>query len=161
MMKAEPQKEHAWLQRLAGEWTLTSMTPAPEGFDGSNGGWVETARLLNGVWLVSEGRGTMPGCGETTTQLTLGYDPAKQRYVGTWIGSMMTHLWVYEGSLDEAENKLVLDCEGPAMGDPGKTAKYQDIYELRSDDHRVLTSRIQQDDGTWQEFMTAHYHRKS
>ena len=39
-------------------------------------------------------------------------------------------------------------------------AKYQDVIEFKSDDHRVLTSRTLGDDGQWREFMTAHYRRK-
>ena len=32
-------------------------------------------------------------------------------------------------------------------------------FELESDDHRVLTSHVQGDDGAWQVFMTANYRR--
>jgi hypothetical protein len=39
-------------------------------------------------------------------------------------------------------------------------AKYQDIMEFVSDDHRTLSSQMQNDDGTWNKFMTAHYYRK-
>ena len=39
-------------------------------------------------------------------------------------------------------------------------AKYKDVYEFKSDDHRVLTSRMLGDDGQWDTFMTAEYHRK-
>jgi hypothetical protein len=39
----------------------------------------------------------MPGGGAATMFLTLGYDPQRERYVGTWIGSMMTHLWGVRG----------------------------------------------------------------
>jgi Protein of unknown function (DUF1579) len=39
-------------------------------------------------------------------------------------------------------------------------AKYKDVIEFKSDDHRVLTSHMLADDGTWQPFMTAHYRRK-
>jgi hypothetical protein len=38
-------------------------------------------------------------------------------------------------------------------------AKYRDVITLESDDHRVLTSNFQDDDGNWHEFMTAHYRR--
>ena len=47
---------------------------------------------------------------------------------------------------------------GP-MSTPGKLAKYRDAVELRSDDHRVLTSHVQGGDGQWREVMTAHYRR--
>lgn len=46
------------------------------------------------------------------------------------------------------------------MADEGKTAKYRDVIEFKSDDHRVLTSHMQGDNGQWQKFMTAHYRRK-
>jgi len=91
--------------------------------------------------------------------MTLGYDPQKKRYVGTFIGSMMTHLWVYDGALDAAERVLTLDAEGPSMAAEGKMAKYQDVIELKSDDHRMLTSHVLGDDGTWHQFMTANYRR--
>jgi hypothetical protein len=38
--------------------------------------------------------------------------------------------------------------------------KYKDVIELRSDDHRVLTSHMLGDDGKWYGFMTAHYRRR-
>ena len=55
----------------------------------------------------------MPGCGPSTTIMTLGYDPQKERFVGTFVASMMTHMWHYNGSLDAAEKVLTLDTEGP------------------------------------------------
>jgi hypothetical protein len=42
----------------------------------------------------------------------------------------------------------------------GKMANYPDVIEFKDDNHRVLTSRILGDDGTWNEFMTADYRRK-
>jgi hypothetical protein len=46
------------------------------------------------------------------------------------------------------------------MAGDGSMAKYQDIIEFRSDDHRLLRSQVLQKDGTWNHFMTAHYRRK-
>ena len=61
----------------------------------------------------------MPGGGPATTLMTLGYDPEKKRFVGTWIGSMMTHLWIYDGALDAAGKVLTLDAEGPSFAGDG------------------------------------------
>jgi hypothetical protein len=159
-MKVEPQQEHRWLQQLVGEWTSEAemaMEPGkpPEKFFGT-----ETVRSLEGLWVLAEGHGEMPGGGAATTVLTLGYDPQKKRYVGTFIGSMMTHLWVYDGAMDGAEKVLTLDTEGPSMAGDGTMAKYKDAIEIKSPDHRVLTSRVLGADGKWNEFMTAHYRRK-
>jgi hypothetical protein len=158
----EPRTEHHWLQKLVGEWTYESgcdMGPdQPSTFAGR-----ETVRSVGGLWVVCESQVEVPGGGTGTNVMTLGYDPAKGRFVGTFISSMMTHLWVYDGELDAAGKVLTLDAEGPSFtpdGTPGGgTAKYKDAIELVSDDHRVLTSRMLTPDGAWVQFMTATYRR--
>jgi hypothetical protein len=158
-MKTELQKEHDWLQKLVGEWTYeTEATMGPDQPPEKAIG-TESVRSLGG-WVLAEGQGEMPGCGVATTMMTLGYDPQKQRYVGTWIGSMMTHLWVYDGELDAAERVLTLVSEGPVMTGEGKMAKYKDVIEFKSDEHRVLTSHVLDDDEQWHKFMTANYWRQ-
>jgi hypothetical protein len=159
-MEATPQKEHRWLEKLVGEWTSegeATMEPGkpPEKFRGT-----ESVRSLGGLWILAEGQGEMPDGTKATTLMTLGYDPGRGRYVGTFVGSMMTHLWVYDGALDAAERVLTLDTEGPSMTADGPMAKYRDAIEFKSDDHRVLTSHVLGDDGTWRGFMTAHYRRR-
>jgi hypothetical protein len=159
-MHAEPQQEHHWLQKLVGEWAYESealMGPdqPPAKFTGT-----ESVRSLGGLWVLAEGQGEMPGGGTATMLMTLGFDPQRKRFVGTWIGSMMTNLWVYDGRLDAAGTVLTLDAEGPSMAGDGKTAKYQDVIEVKSADHRVLASQMLGDDGKWHRFMTAHYRRK-
>jgi hypothetical protein len=108
---------------------------------------------------LGEGEGEAPGGVTNGTILTLGYDPQKKRFVGTFISTMMANLWVYEGQMDAAERVVTLECDGPSMTEDGGMAKYQDIIELVSDDHRMLRSRVRGTDGQWQEFMVAHYRR--
>lgn len=155
-----PQKEHQWLQKLVGEWTCELETTMEPGKPPEKSKATESVRSLGGFWILAEGQGEMPGGGAATTMMTLGYDPERQRYVGTWVGSMMTHLWVCDGALDAAERVLTLEAEGPNMAAEGKLAKYRDVIELKSDDHRVLTSHMLGDDGKWHQFMTANYRRK-
>lgn len=157
----QPQKEHQWLQKLVGEWTYESE--ASMGTDQPPVKWTgtETVRSLGELWFLAEGQGEMPDGDPATTLMTLGYDPKKQRYVGTWIGSMMTYLWQYDGELDAGETVLTLNSDGPSMTDDEKLGKYKDAIEFKSDDHRVLTSHMLGDDGQWQHFMTTHYWRKS
>jgi hypothetical protein len=162
-MNAQPQPQHRWLQKLLGEWTYeheTACEPGkpPEKLTGS-----ERVRALGELWVLCEGSGNMPagaGGGPAQMLMTLGYDPVKRRFVGTWVGSMMTHLWVYDGELDEAHRVLTLNSQGPSFVSEGKLAKYQDIIELLGDDHRTLTSRTLGEDGKWQQFMVVHYRRK-
>lgn len=158
-MIAEPQKEHHWLQKLVGEWTYESEASMGPDQPPVKCGGTESVRSIGGLWVLAEGRGEMPGGAPATMLLTLGYDPQKKRFVGTFIGSMMTSLWVYDGELDEAERVLTLNAEGPDFTVPGKTAKYKDVIEFKSDDQRVLSSHVLGEDGKWQEFMTANYRR--
>ena len=165
-MEFKPEKEHQWLQKLVGEWTYeveAMMGPDKpvEKFAGS-----EAVRSIGDFWVQCEGRGEMCDGSETggtggtaITVMTLGYDPQKRYFVGTWIGSMMSHLWIYEGSLDASEKVLTLNAEGPNFSAEGKMGKFKDVIELKSDDHRMLTSHMLGDDGTWHQFMTANYHR--
>jgi hypothetical protein len=159
MTQAEPQEEHRWLLKLVGDWTLEAEAGAP-GEPPTKSTGTERVRAVGDVWMVAEGEGEMPGGGIGTSVMTLGYDPQKKRFVGTWIGSMMTHLWLYDGALDAGKKVLTLDSEGPSMKGDGTLAKYQDAIEVKSDDHRVLTSRVLGEDGKWTLFMTAHYRRK-
>ena len=159
-MKTESQKEHHWLQRFVGEWTFegeAAMEPGkpPEKFRGT-----ERVRTLGGLWILAEGRGDLPEGGTATTLMTLGYDPRKGRFVGSFIGSMMTHQWPYDGALDAAERVLTLDSEGPGMADQSTMAKFRDMFTFESDDHRILTAETVGDDGAWHRFMTAHYRRQ-
>jgi hypothetical protein len=164
MMHVEPQKEHQWLQRLVGEWTFEHDCPSGPGQPAQKHTGTESVRSLGGVWMVCEGRSQMPDGSPALTVMTLGYDPAKKRVVGTFIGSMMTNMWVYDGSLEG--NVLTLDTVGPSYTPEGKlvegkSSKYKDVIEFKSDDHRTLTSTILGEDGKWQQFMTAHYRRMS
>jgi hypothetical protein len=160
MMKVEPQKEHQWLQKLIGQWTTEAdCTMGPDQPPAKSKG-TESVRSLGGLWVLCEGQGEMPGGDPHTMMMTLGYDPQKKHFVGTWIGSMMTHLWVYDGALDAAGKVLTLNTEGPNVCAEGKITKYKDVIEFKSDDHRVLTSHMLGDDGKWQQFMTADYRRK-
>ena len=158
-MFAEPQKEHQWLSRLVGNWTAQMecvMGPdqPPMKSEGK-----ETVRSLAGLWTLGEGTGQSPGGTDVTSIMTLGYDPQRGKYVGSFVASCMTHLWKYEGTLNAEGTVLTLDTEGPSMAGDGSLAKYQDIIEFLSDDHRTLKSQVLQADGSWSQFMTAHYHR--
>jgi hypothetical protein len=159
-MHIEPQKEHQWLQKLVGEWECEGEAPMEPDKPPTKWKSSENVRSLAGLWILAESEGEMPGGGAATTLMTLGYDPQKKRFVGTFIGSMMTNMWVYDGALDASGKVLTLDTEGPAMGGEGVMAKYKDIIEFKSDDQRLLTSQMLGNDGQWRQVVTATYRRK-
>ena len=159
-MTTEPQAEHRWLTRLVGDWDYeidAAMEPGqpPVRHTGS-----EHVAALGGFWVVCHGSNEMGEAGTMGTIMTLGYDPDQGRYVGTHINTMMPFLWRYQGTLDAAGNALTLDAQGPGFIDPAQMQLYRDTITFLSDDHRTLTSAVQDDDGTWHEFMTAHYRRR-
>ena len=159
-MKAEPQKEHRWLQQLLGEWTYEGEMQMGPGQPAEKCPGTESVRALGELWVVCEGRGEMPGGGSATMQMTLGYDPEKKAFIGSWAGSMMTQMWVYNGTLDAEANVLTLNTEGPSFAGDAKQAKYRDEITIKNKDERVLSSQVLQDDGTWKRFMTATYRRR-
>jgi len=159
MPEAKPLEQHEWLQQLVGEWTVTmeaSMGPdvEPMRMEGT-----ESVRSIGGLWILGEGSATLGGK-HVASILTLGYDPRRKAFVGSWIDTVQTHMWSYVGTLDEARKVLTLDTEGPAFDDPTKNAKYRDAIELEDRDHKVLTSSLQDEKGNWTAFMRAEYRRK-
>jgi hypothetical protein len=160
-MKVELKNEHQWLQKLVGEWTYEMENPCKPGEAPTKCVGTESVRSLGGLWITAEGKGEMPDGEPATTILTVGYDSRKKGYVGTWIGSMMDYLWVYTGSVDAAGKTLTLETEGPSMAGDGKMAKYKEVIEFETDDHRVFTSNVLGDDGNWSPIMTTHYYRKT
>lgn len=158
-MKTEPQKEHHWLQKLIGEWAYEGEATMEPGKPAEKFKGTESVQSLGGLWIQANGKGEMPDGDTAMMVMTLGFNPQTKRYVGTWIGSMMTHLWLYDGELDVAEKVLTLNSEGPAMCTSDAMTKYRDVIEIVSDDHRTLNSHMLDDDGEWRPFMRADYRR--
>lgn len=159
-MNAQPQAEHEWLEQLVGEWTTEMTYSMGPGQPTTTQAGTETVRSLS-VWVVCEATMPTPDGKPGQSVMTLGYDPAKGKFVGTFVGSMMTYLWLYEGGLDADRRVLTLEAEGPSMTEEGKTVKYRDAIEVVSPDHRVMTSRCPGPDGEWHLFVTTHYRRKA
>ena len=125
--------QHRWLQRLVGDWTFETEDLQPSGqLSGQPSGKAtgrEHVRALGDIWILAEGEGEMPGGTTGRTLMTLGYDPVRRRVVGTWIGSMMTHHWVYDGEFDAARDVLTLESDGPSMAGDGTMARYRDVMK--------------------------------
>ena len=159
MQMPEPTHEHEWLLQLVGDWTFESecnMRPdqPPMKTTGK-----QTTRSLGSLWTLGEMENDSPDGQAMRSVFTLGFDTAKQRFVGTFVASCMTHLWPYDGQLDAARKVMTLDSEGPSFADDGTMAKYQDIIEIFDKDRYLLLSQFQSPDGTWTQFMSAKYTR--
>lgn len=154
-----PEAEHEWLRALAGEWqadgeVYIGADKPPLKTEGT-----ENARMIGEFWLLAEGRGSFMGT-PITSMLTLGYDPEKKKYIGTWIDSMTGYLWAYEGTVDKAGTTLTLETQGPCPKRPGELAKIKERIELKNKNHKVFTSSMQEVDGSWTKLVSVHYRRK-
>lgn len=157
----KPQAEHAWLQKLVGEWTYEMESDCgPDGKAVKIGG-TESVRAIGGFFITGESTGVCPDGSPATNIMTLGYDPQKGHYVGTWYSSMMSYLWIYEGTMDADQRVLTLASDGPSFEVEGKMAKYRDIVTIINDDERVLTGNFLGEDGQWHEMMKMTFRRAS
>lgn len=134
----KPGKEHELLKQFVGEWTAECkfwMDPAQPPMEMKG---TETCTLGPGAfWVTSVFKGEMfgqPFEGRWTT----GYSPLKKKYVGTWIDSMMPHLFTSEGTADEAGKVITFIADGidPATG---KEVKERWVIELQGADKHTMT----------------------
>lgn len=80
--------------------------------------------------------------------VAVGYDPAQQHFVGSWVDTMQTHLWILKGALSEARKTLTLEAQGPSSTDPSTMATYRDQIELVDANHKRLVPSVQNPDGS-------------
>lgn len=149
---AQASSQHEWLQQLHGLWVA-------QGIEGAPGEMTMEGKPIGNLWVVLEGRAEFEGT-LMESRLTLGFDPAKGHFVGTWIDAMQTTLWSYTGELDLPTNTLTLAAEGPSVMGDGTTAQYRDSIEVIDANHWRMRSRIQAEDGNWTEYMVMELMRK-
>lgn len=155
----EPGPEHEWLHQFVGEWETEAECRA-EGKAPVKSKGTERVRSIGELWIVAEGESTVMDK-PMRSILTLGYDPEQRKYVGTWVGSCMTHLWQYRGSVDQSGRTLTLETEGSCPQFPGTMAKFKEVMEIKSKDHRVFTSSMRGKDGKWTTIATINYRRRN
>jgi Protein of unknown function (DUF1579) len=156
---AAPLAGNEWLKQFAGEWDSDGEAMPAPGQPPIKSKGTESARMLGEHWVIAQGQSTfmeMP----FSFVFSLGYDPARQKFVGTWVDSVSSYLWLYEGTLDASGKTLTLESEGPFAGTPGKLAKFRETIEFPSKDQRVFKTHVLVD-GKWQPLVTIHSRRKS
>ena len=153
-----PTQEHGWLKKFIGEWkTESKATMGPDQAPMQCSGTL-SSRQLGGFWVLNEIKGEWSGTPMTGIQ-TIGYDKAKKMFVGTWVDSMTDTLWQYQGNVDASGKILTLDADGPSFSEDGKLTKFQDIYEFKTADEILMTSRMLGPDGKWFTFMSGNSKR--
>lgn len=159
-MFEQPQPPHAWFAPLTGHWKSEGeCLPGPDQ-PPMKSSYPVQVRSLGGMWTVIESTSTEADGSVWTTVMTLGYSVARQRYTGTFVGSMGSHLWVYDGQVSDDGRRIVLNTEGPRFDGQG-TARYQDTIEIVDDNHWILSSQVENAEGQWFPFMKSDHFRQS
>jgi len=140
---------HPFLQRMVGDWEIRNEMESPDGEAMVMEATESVAAL--GPWIVSEMSVASDGA-DFDARLQVTYDEERGRFVGTWVDSSSTFLWMYEGDLDG--DTLTLEAEGPSFEDPTVHTLYRDIVTIVSDDRREHRSEMRTKDGTWVEMVS-------
>ncbi|MBI3466476.1 MAG: DUF1579 family protein [Planctomycetes bacterium] len=70
---------------MAGEWVYDNEAVIEPGQPPARSKGTESDWAIGGIWVVGESKGKTPTGASMTAILTLGYDPQKKKFVGTWI----------------------------------------------------------------------------
>jgi hypothetical protein len=132
----QPGPEHEMLKKDVGTWDATVEFFMAPGAPPAVSKGVETNRLLGGLWFVSEFKSEMMGQPFEGVG-TMGYDPGKKKYVGTWVDSMSVSYSTVEGTYDAATKTLIAWMVGPDLA--GQTMKTKQTTEWKDADNRVFT----------------------
>jgi hypothetical protein len=115
---ATPGAPHKRLAKLEGSWTTQTrawMEPGQPPTEST--GSCEQKMLLNGCYLQQEYRGDMMGQPFTGINL-IAFDNHTKKYVSTWIDSMSSGIYVFEGAADANRKTITQECryDDPVKG---------------------------------------------
>ncbi len=148
-----------WLSQLVGEWETTwkmYMQPDQPPMEATG---TDSVRALGSNWIIAEAESSMMGA-PFGGIMSLGYHASERTFHGTWIDSFSGMLWVYEGKLNEANDALTLETEGPSLEVPGKTTRYREVMRMMGKDRRHFVSSYEAADGSWVKLVEVEYRRK-
>ena len=131
-----PGPEHEMLKKDVGTWDATvEMFMAP-GAPPSVSKGTEAVTMMGGFWQLTEFKSEMMGQ-PFEGRGAMGYDPAKKKYVETWVDTMAPGYYTVEGTYNAATKTLTAVMEGP---DPsGTVTKTKETTEWKDADTRVFT----------------------
>ncbi|HXK12657.1 MAG TPA: DUF1579 domain-containing protein [Vicinamibacteria bacterium] len=132
----QPGPEHEMLKKDVGTWDATVESFMAPGAPATVSKGTETVTMMGGFWQLTEFKSEMMGQpfeGRGTT----GYDPAKKKFVGTWVDTMTPSYYTVEATYDAAKRTMSTVMEGP---DPsGQVGRTKATTEWKDADNRVFT----------------------
>jgi hypothetical protein len=133
----KPGPEHELLKQSLGNWNASVESWMAPGQPPAVSKGTETNVLTGGgLWLVTDFKSEFMSA-PFTGHGVMGYDPAKKKYVSTWVDSMTSSLVLGEATYDPAGKVFTGWMEGPNA--TGKVEKMNTTTELKADGSRVFT----------------------
>jgi len=154
----KPGPEHEILDRDAGSWDATVEIMVPNAPPAVSKGTETNAWGPGGLWLITDFKSEMMGQPFQGHGVT-GYDPAKKKYVGTWVDSMTSSLSISESTYDKATSSMVGWSEAPDL--TGKMVRTTGVTEYKDPDTRIFTMSAPGPDGKHNPTMRITYKRRN
>jgi hypothetical protein len=137
-----------------GTWDATTeIRPSREGPVERSTGVATSRRACGGRWLLTDYRSDTGFEGHGV----YGWDPARGKYVGTWVDNLRGFIAVSEGEWDSATRTMTFVTEA-TVGD--RTLRWRETTETRDRDTQVFRSFMPGPDGREFELMTVTYRRR-
>jgi hypothetical protein len=156
----KPTKEHEELKSEVGGWDAEMLIwPAP-GAEPMKSKGVETNEMFGPYWLMSKYEGEVVGQ-KFTGHMMLGYDPAKKKYIGTWIDTMSPFGMTMEGDYDESTHTSTMMGVGTSW-ETGKPEKTKMVTRYESDDEKTFEMYMEKpgEPAEWVKGMEIKYNRR-
>ena len=152
----KPGPEHQRLMNEVGTWDAVVEMMSEDGKPTKDTA-VSEITAIGGFWVVDDFKGSIAG-GPFHGHGTTGYDPAKGKYVGTWIDSMSPSVMAMEGTYDAAKKALTMTGMGP--GPDGKALLHRMVTTEKDANTRVFEMFVS-GEGKEMKIMTITYTRRA
>jgi hypothetical protein len=96
----------------------------------------EVNEMLGDFWLVSKFNGNIQGQ-DFEGRSAVGFDPVKQKFVGTWFDGMSPFMSFMEGTYDKESKTLTMMTKG--TGPDGKPTTGKNVSVTNPDGTKVFT----------------------
>jgi len=157
----QPTEQHKILQNDVGTWdAVCQLWPAPDA-DPIPFKAVEKNRLLEGgTWLISDYTADI-GSMKFEGHGIFGYDPKKEKYVGTWVDNMTPIISPMEGTYDAEKKSMTMTSKG-YNPETGKTFEMKNVSRYIDKDTRIFEMYMPGEDGKkmWKSMEMKYTRRK-
>ena len=132
----QPGEEHKILKAELGTWKADMKIWMPGADEPMMASGEEVNEMFGEFWVVSKFKANMMGQ-PFEGRASMGYDPVKKKYVGTWFDTMTPHMSFMEGTYDKDSKTLTMMTTG--IGMDGKPSKGKNVVVTKDDGSRVFT----------------------